>query len=89
MEPEGSLPCSREPYTLPYPELDQSSPYHPILSLLGSILRNIILHLCLGRWSYTPLKYMYMYMYEHTNPRVKALYHQRPQRPETRSSGKN
>jgi hypothetical protein len=32
MEPEGSLPCSQEPSTGPYPELDQSTPYHSILS---------------------------------------------------------
>jgi hypothetical protein len=31
MEPEGSLPRSKQPSTGPYPELDQSSPYHPIL----------------------------------------------------------
>jgi hypothetical protein len=32
MEPEGSFPCSQEPYTDTYPDPDQSSPYHPILS---------------------------------------------------------
>jgi hypothetical protein len=33
MEPKGLVPCSQEPFTGPYPELDQSSPYNPILSL--------------------------------------------------------
>jgi hypothetical protein len=33
MEPEGSLPCSQEPSTGPYPDPDQSNPYNPILSL--------------------------------------------------------
>jgi hypothetical protein len=29
MEPEGSLPFSQEPSNGPYPEPDQTSPYHP------------------------------------------------------------
>jgi hypothetical protein len=33
MEPEGALPCSQEHSTGPYPELDQSSRYNPILYL--------------------------------------------------------
>jgi hypothetical protein len=31
MEPEGSLPCSQASSTGPYPEIDESSPYNPIL----------------------------------------------------------
>jgi hypothetical protein len=38
MEPEGSLPCPQEPSTGPYPEPDQSGPYHS----------NIMHHLRLG-----------------------------------------
>jgi hypothetical protein len=34
MEPESSLPCSQEPSIGPYPEPDESSPYHPILYIL-------------------------------------------------------
>jgi hypothetical protein len=33
MEPEGSLQCSQEPFTGPYPEPDQCIPYDPILFL--------------------------------------------------------
>jgi hypothetical protein len=38
MEPQGSLPCSQEPSTGQYPEPYQSTPYHPILISLTSIL---------------------------------------------------
>jgi len=30
MNPEGSLPCTQQPATGPYPEADSSSPYLPI-----------------------------------------------------------
>jgi hypothetical protein len=33
MDPEGSLPCSQEISIGPYPEPDQSNPYHRIQSL--------------------------------------------------------
>jgi hypothetical protein len=33
MEPERSLPCSKEPFTVPYLEPDESSPYHSIIFL--------------------------------------------------------
>jgi hypothetical protein len=33
IEHGGSLLCSQEPSCGPYPEPDQTSPYHPILSL--------------------------------------------------------
>jgi hypothetical protein len=42
MEPKGLLPCSQVPTTRPYPETDQSSPHHRILS---KIRLNIILQL--------------------------------------------
>jgi hypothetical protein len=38
MEPEGSLSCSQEPSTGPYPEPDKSNPYHPILIVYKKIV---------------------------------------------------
>jgi hypothetical protein len=31
MEPESSLPCSQQPATGSYPEVDESSPHFPTL----------------------------------------------------------
>jgi hypothetical protein len=31
MDPKGSLQSSQKPYTGPYPELDQSRPYHRVV----------------------------------------------------------
>jgi hypothetical protein len=42
MEPGGSSPRAQEPSTGPYPEPDQSNPYHPILSYLYKIHFNIV-----------------------------------------------
>jgi hypothetical protein len=62
IEPEGSLLCSQEPSTGPYPEPDQLNPYHPIP------LRSILIlpsHLCLGLPSglfllaFPPISYMH------------------------------
>jgi hypothetical protein len=33
MEPEDLLPCSQQPSTGPYPEPEESTPYHPKLFL--------------------------------------------------------
>jgi hypothetical protein len=41
MEPDDSLSCSQEPSTGPYPEPDQSSPYHPILFPLDRIMNKL------------------------------------------------
>jgi hypothetical protein len=47
MEPRGSLLCSQEPLSGPYPEPGQSSPYHLILLLLRFVLI-LSSHICLG-----------------------------------------
>jgi hypothetical protein len=52
MEPEGSLLCSQEPSTGPYPEPDQSNSYHPTLSLLRFQVPNLMsIFFRLGRLS--------------------------------------
>jgi hypothetical protein len=42
MEPEGSISCSQEPSTSPYPEPYQSNIHHSILSYLSKIHFNIV-----------------------------------------------
>jgi hypothetical protein len=46
MKPKSSLPFSQEPSTGPYPEPDQSNPYHSILSLRSILILST--HLRLG-----------------------------------------
>jgi hypothetical protein len=48
MEHEGSLPCSEEHPTGPFPEPDQSNPYHLILSLRSILIFSTHLRLCLS-----------------------------------------
>jgi hypothetical protein len=48
MEPGGLLPCSKKPFTGPYPELDQYDPYHLILSLRSSLMLSSHLRLVLS-----------------------------------------
>jgi hypothetical protein len=47
VETEGSLPCSQQPSTGPYPESDHPSPYHSFVFLPRSILLSYI-HIRLG-----------------------------------------
>jgi hypothetical protein len=42
IEPQGSIPCSQEPFTCPYPESYQSNPHHIIPSYLSKIHFNIL-----------------------------------------------
>jgi hypothetical protein len=47
MEPEVSLPCSQELSSGPYPEPDQSNPYHHPIYLGYILILSIHLRLCL------------------------------------------
>jgi hypothetical protein len=51
MEPQGSLPCSQEPSTGPYPEPDRSSPNQTIPSYHSKNRFNIVLWSTLRRWT--------------------------------------
>jgi hypothetical protein len=46
MEPEGLSPCFQKPSTDPYLQPDQSSLYHPILSLRSILILSF--YLCVG-----------------------------------------
>jgi hypothetical protein len=65
MDPEGSLPSSQEPSTGPYPQPDQSSPYHPI-SVGSMLILYTHLHLCLPSGLFPsgfPTNILYAFMY--------------------------
>jgi hypothetical protein len=62
MEPKSSLPCSQEPY----PEPDQSSPYHPILSLRSILVLFTHQHLGLPSGLFPsglPTKTLYAFLF--------------------------
>jgi hypothetical protein len=63
MEPEGSLSCSQEPSTGPYPQPDRSSPYHPIPTHLSKIHFNIVHPLRHGFPSGFPTNILYAFLF--------------------------
>jgi hypothetical protein len=78
--PEGSLPCSQEPFT----GQDRSSQHHPILSLLRSILiLSTHLHFCLPSFLFpsglsTKILYTLLFSppcYMHCQSYTRRLYH--------------
>jgi hypothetical protein len=65
-EPKGSLPCSQGPSTGPTPEPDQSSPYHPILSLRSILILSAHLRLGLPSGLFhsgLPTKILYAFLF--------------------------
>jgi hypothetical protein len=65
--PEGSLPCSQEPTTGPYPEPDQSCPYNTIINF------NIIL-----LWTQVPWRAIGNPQKSYHIPRLKTVYYRAP-----------
>jgi hypothetical protein len=53
MEREGSLPCSQEPITALYPELDEYSPYLPCYFSKIYLILSLDLHLDLPSGNFT------------------------------------
>jgi hypothetical protein len=61
MEPKGSLQWSQEPSTGPYPESNQSSPYHTILSKIhfNIIYTYVFVYLVVSFLLAFPISYMH------------------------------
>jgi hypothetical protein len=53
MESEGSLPCSQDLSTGPYPEPDESSPYYPTGNQFQEFFIRVLMHDCYSRTEVT------------------------------------
>jgi hypothetical protein len=66
MEPKGSMPCSKEPSTGPYPESCESNPHHPILYLRYILVLSTHLRLGIPRGFFpfgVPTNVLYAFLF--------------------------